>query len=310
MKSVTKRQSSSAVEVIVENTIYEFCLGLGSDGGCLYLTDCHTKITKCFFFHGAARNGGAVCVSGGRLSVSETNFAKNSAKLRAGALLTKDTNVAIMNGRFAGNAAGKSGGAVMMESGSVHCVGSLFYNNSAGMCGGVELKETAGLLMDCYFKGNSAGRKEGIALVVSGNADWMCIEHSKFYDREEFQVSVSAASATRIVGPQFAGDQTSGVLMVDDSKGQMAVVLVPRYGKEMEPAPDLPAGVLREVFAYKETEPPFGWRSLYLLIALFTVVISVMVVFIPIVIVPGEEGLGYRKQEVQTVIQSEEVGFE
>jgi hypothetical protein len=148
--------------------------------------------------------------------------------------------------------------------------------------------------------------KKGTSLAIRGNVDWLCVETTKFYDSEKYPVSVSAASATRLVELQFAAPPDNGIFIVKDCDRQVAMIIHPQYlGNSIEPAPELPAGMLREVLGYKETEPPFAWRSLYLLIALFTVIISLLVIFIPIVILPSEENLGYQKQFVQKTFQEE-----
>jgi hypothetical protein len=288
--------------------MYEFCHALGSDGGCLYLADCQTHITDCFFFHGVARNGGSVCVSGGKLTVVDTNFVKNSAKQKCGGLLAKDCDLDLSKTRFVGNQAGRSGGAFLTQGVSVRLLLVVFYGNTAPNCGGAELIETSGSFVECYFKDNTATEKEGTSLSIRGNVEWLCIENTKFYDTEKYPVSVSATSATRLVELQFAGQPENGIFIVKDCDRQVAVIVHPSYlGSSIEPPPELPPGMLREVLGYKETEPPFAWRSLYLLIALFTVIISMLVIFIPIVILPSEVNLGYEKQSVQVTMQGEEV---
>jgi hypothetical protein len=300
-KSVNRRASFSAGEVAFEGTLFEFCHALGSDGGCLYLADCAAAISACFFFHGVARNGGALCVSGGRTTIVDTNFVKNSAKGRCGAILARDGDLALTKCRFVANRAGAAVGAFGCVAAALRLLQCLFYGNSAPAYGAFHLREASGVVIDCSFKDNTAASPEGTSLSVAANLDWLCVENSKFYDTANFSVGVSAASATRLVDLVFAAAPGHGIVVVADSDRQVAEIVNPRYnGVGMEPPPELPAGMLREVLGYREVEPPFAWRSLYVLIALFTVLISLLVIFIPIVILPSEENLGYTKQSVES----------
>jgi hypothetical protein len=301
-KSVNKRCSYSQSEVDFDNTVYEFCHALTSDGGCLYLADCTSNIMNSFFFHGAARNGGAACVSGGKVVVSDSNFVKNSAKIKCGGLLLRDCDANIKKSKFVGNRAGGQVGALLVQASVVRLLTSLFYNNVAESHGAVSLSEVSGVFIECYFRGNSASRSnEGTSLAIAGNLDWLCIENSKFYDTDPYPVSVAASSATRLVEPQFVAAKNHSIFMIADIDKPVCQIVNPKFAsKQIEPPPELPQGMMREVLAYKESEPPFAWRSLYVLIALFTIIISVLVIFIPIVILPSDANLGYTKQSVQS----------
>jgi hypothetical protein len=301
-KSVNKRCSYSKSEVDFDNTIYEFCHALTSDGGCLYLADCTSNIANSFFFHGVARNGGAACVSGGKVIVSDSNFVKNSAKMKCGGLLVRDCDAHIKKSKFVGNRAGGQVGALLVQASVVRLLTNLFYNNIAESHGGISLSEASGVFIECYFRGNSAlGSNEGTSLAISGNIDWFCVENSRFYDTNPFPLSLAASSLTRLVDLQFVAQKQNAIFLVPDTDKAVCQIVNPKFAwTQIEPPPELPQGMMREVLAYKESEPPFAWRSLYILIALFTVVISVLVIFIPIVILPSDANLGYTKQSVQS----------
>jgi hypothetical protein len=169
--------------------------------------------------------------------------------------------------------------------------------NSAAEAGGFLLVESAGLLIDCSFKDNCARSNCGTSLAVSGNLDWLCIEACRFYDVQKFPV---ASSATRLVDLRFAANGSSAFFVVRDADREVFVVVRAAFdGRRLEETPELPPGMMREVLAYREREPPFAWRALYLLMGLLTVIISMVVSFIPVVILPTKANEGWTRQSVQ-----------
>lgn len=297
--SINKRRSFSNSELDLDNTLYEFCHALNSDGGCLYLSDCTATMSSSFFFQGLARNGGGACIVGGRLTVSDTTFVKCQAKTKGGAVMGRDVSIRLSRTKLVGNKAGVDSGALALIHSDTYMLDVVCYQNTAKLYGGMSFDGVVGQVIQAYFKGNTASSKEGTSLSVENNIDYLCIEGCNFYDVDPYPVRISGASATRIVDGKFTADAANGIYVVLDTEVRKCDIINPQFwGAKMDKEPTLPAGMMREVLSYNESEPMFAWRSLYMLIAVFAVGISLLIIFIPIVILPGQADEGWVKQNL------------
>jgi hypothetical protein len=179
----------------------------------------------------------------------------------------------------------------------------MFYSNSADEVGGILLEECTGLFIECTFKNNSAKSNQGMSLSIVGNLDWLCVERSYFFDHAAFPISVASSSATRFVDLFFKGSPDSCFYIVNDT-GQVNYQIVnPEFrGRGMDPEPELPPEMMKEVMVYVEREPAFAWRSLYLLMGIFAVFLSSLIGVLPTVILPTRMNNGWTKQSIQTAI--------
>ena len=109
------------------------------------------------------REGGAIAVQAGQLTVTDSRFFRNSAGQGGAIATSQSTNTLISDCRFEGNFAPNGGGAFFSEDSTATMERSAFVNNEAtpGGTGGAVLGRAA--LVNCSLAGNVAGFGGGAA---------------------------------------------------------------------------------------------------------------------------------------------------
>ena len=80
--------------------------------------------------------GGAICIDGGRVSISDSRFSDNFAERSGGAIASIGGELEIADSEFSGNSAGEHGGALYIEGGLVALSETIFSENQAEQYGG------------------------------------------------------------------------------------------------------------------------------------------------------------------------------
>ena len=175
---------------VIENCIFEHCIGDETGGGiyCVYnshplidnciFTDNHSyygggiyacgtspTITNCTFAgNSAGENGGGICCFSGSTSLIENcTFINNSAMMGGGVKCWNTTSASIVNCTFIENTATWNGGGIgcayWCDPVIERCV---FAGNSAPLGGGLSsTHESSASIINCTFYGNSASNRGG-----------------------------------------------------------------------------------------------------------------------------------------------------
>ncbi|OHT09257.1 hypothetical protein TRFO_21908 [Tritrichomonas foetus] len=299
-KKFTSREYYSDKKIELNKNDYENCNSPTLEGGCLYLSDVKSVITKCYFFQNNANIGGAIFIIGGRSVITFSNFIKNSAQKDAGAIYVRDCSLTIKDSSFASNSAQQNGGSIAAKTCNFDIfIRNIFYSGSAGdKYGGLSCDECSGLIMQCYFKGNKAGSNVGISLAIMNNIDSFNLENNNFYDTEPFQILLTSASLSYIYDNKMACSEENGFYIVNNSNKPNYVIANTRYNSDnIEKAPKVPGELMREMFVYDEAQPPFEIRKLFMLIFLLSTITVIISIGVPCLIQnSGPTGKGYTKQ--------------
>jgi hypothetical protein len=87
------------------------------------------------------------------------------------------------------------------------------------------------------------------------------------------------------------------IYVVPDTDTPKIVIGSLKYnGIRLGEPPEVPAGLVRDVLVYKEKEPPMAWRGLYSLIGIFTLILSFVTAFLPVLILPARAQDGWIRQ--------------
>ena len=117
-----------------------------ANGGAVYSTDGETTITNTVFEGNKATGvagggkGGAVAVSGGKLTLTDVDFTKNSAQSQGGALWLEKGDVTAKNVNYVGNTALDNNG------GAINITGSGTYTQDSGVISGNSAKKNGGAI--------------------------------------------------------------------------------------------------------------------------------------------------------------------
>lgn len=182
-----------------------------ANSGAVYSTDGETTITNTVFEGNKATGvagggkGGAVAVSGGKLTLTDVDFTKNSAQLQGGGLWLERGDVTAKNvnyvgntaldnnggainitgsgtytqdgGVISGNSAKKNGGAISISDGlgvdkaNVDIKNATIKNNTAGNGGALFLHKGTATFTDTVFSGNTALGWGGALYVKEGTVN-------------------------------------------------------------------------------------------------------------------------------------------
>ncbi len=107
------------------------------------------------------REGGAVAVQAGRLTITDSRFIRNTAGQGGAVAASQSANTVIRNCRFEGNAATNGGGAVSSGDSFASIERSVFLGNSVSSTGSGGAVQGRAILEHCSFTGNSAGNMGG-----------------------------------------------------------------------------------------------------------------------------------------------------
>ena len=144
--------------------------GSARDGAAVYMPSGSLTVSGCTFADNAATgDGGAIYLGSAAATVSDSAFSGNSAVGAGGAISVdadiydmSDWKLIVYDSSFEGNSA-QNGGAVYTYYGLVYGEGSTFSGNSAGYAGGaVYTNYNMSQWEDCTFDGNSAGYGGGL----------------------------------------------------------------------------------------------------------------------------------------------------
>ena len=112
--------------------------------------------------------GGAICIDGGRLTVSHSQFADNVSLDHGGVIISIGGQIEIADSTFAGNSA-VAGGAISVTDGSLIVMSSEFSGNQAGEHGGALYISGAGVeIIEADFSANQAAQYGGAIDNIAG----------------------------------------------------------------------------------------------------------------------------------------------
>jgi len=287
-----KQYKSKSVKLIRNN--FEFCHSLLDNGGALFISNCNVTISGCLFFQGSAVNGGAMYVIGSNIDIQSTNIVKCNSKKNAAGFLVKNCDIVMMNCIFCNNRAAQDVGALSVKSCSIHMKNLKFYgNHAAHRFGAIQMVGSEGQFTLCYFKDNTCPDYPfGTSFATSECPEYLLLEHCYFYDTESVPISVSTDCSIYVTNPIFMGNLDESIHIYDSEKGikpKYTMVNPIGYGKGMPALPHLPAELLRDVILWRETEPYFEWKGLYLIIALMIIVFSMIGLIVPALILPSSK---------------------
>ena len=147
------------------------------DGGVLWATSefdrqvqLNVNIKGCRFSGNRAdNNGGAIKISGGRLSIVNSSWDHNMAGVDGGVLHTFQTDVMMNEVLFSSNRADVSGGIMYLNGATTIVNSSIFVYNSCGHNGGVGIAQEEHMtIFGSRFDWNSAGHDGGVFILNEG----------------------------------------------------------------------------------------------------------------------------------------------
>lgn len=126
------------------------------------------SITGLTFANGkASGNGGAIDVSVGTVTISNSVFSGNSAA-DGGAIAGGGTSTTVIGSTFTQNSAANKGGAVLALAGTLTATNNTFYSNSATSGGAIEAVVTATATNNTFY-GNSGNYGAAIEVASTGS---------------------------------------------------------------------------------------------------------------------------------------------
>lgn len=112
-----------------------------SQGGAIYWEG-DVTVDSSTFANNTGREGGAINLFSGSLTISNSTFSGNDASLHGGAIYARTgTNVEIQTSTFVGNSAVGDGGAVFLEGSGTFLNSTLTDNTATGIGGGIYIKD-------------------------------------------------------------------------------------------------------------------------------------------------------------------------
>ena len=128
------------------------------------------SITGLTFANGkASGNGGAILLTAGTLTVSNSAFSGNSSGGSGGAIANAGGTLTVTGSTFTQNTATSAGGAIYSAANTLTAANNTFYGNSAGTNGGaIEAAGATNNITNNTFDGNSA-TTSGAAIHVTAN---------------------------------------------------------------------------------------------------------------------------------------------
>ena len=289
-----------------DQTMFEFCRSQ-ANGGCLQLINCIATITSCYFFQNSAKSGGSVYISGGdRSRIIDCNFVKCFARTKGGALYATGSFFTLQHSNFAKNRAGVEGGAIFISNSNIECISNKIYTNQASKrVGGMAIIECEGKIVQNSFHQNVAiEENNGSSLLIEQNSEILCIETNYFYDKEDFPVYLSISHEIYFTNNYFLSSSTNSISFdIQSSQSDISenfkITNCGYLGKGIKPFQNLPFELMREEFIYDENEPAIEWKSLYLVSAIFAIILLFIVIFMPLLTQPTIADSGWSKQTLQ-----------
>lgn len=138
------------------------CNSASGYGGAVYSTKDCVKISESTFYNNSAYSGGALFLESKKNYVLKSIFIGNRASKYGGAVFSRNGPVSVSDSQFNRNSA-KSGGALFLQNEKIYALNSKFTNNTATEYGGavyskVKLVSSSG----CSYSGNSAPKGKDV----------------------------------------------------------------------------------------------------------------------------------------------------
>ena len=186
------------------------------DGAAVHVKNSQALVTVDVLFVGNDaddRSGGAVYSKGGALTLENTRFEDNRAKL-GGGLYVENGTVELIDVQFAGgrgdDGPADKGGGAYLKTDDVRIDGAIFHDNRAKEGGGLFLEGERAVLTDVTFADNRASAKGG-GLISS---DALTISNSTFIGNRapgsEGAAIHTGGETVTLSGSLFAGNRTLG----------------------------------------------------------------------------------------------------
>lgn len=154
---------------IIEQSIFSdnaFNGGAGSNGGAIVLNGDlggTLAVSNTVFRNNAARNGGAISVESGQLTVVNSEFVENSAAFAGGAIDCSSGTINVRSSAFADNLAGTNGAGIFSHC-ALTAINLTLSGNSASAGGGglYQDSNSDSSVIFATFRGNSAAFGGGV----------------------------------------------------------------------------------------------------------------------------------------------------
>ncbi len=153
----------------------------GQDGGGLFLNQTSALIEHCFFTHNQATGptngrGGAMAISGGTVTINETEVAENTAQGAGGGIQAEETTALAFFGlTLEANSSHEAGGALALTPGdntTLVFIGQTAMNaNEAPLGGGLYLDGWNAIVQQCWITGNTADESGAGILAADSTLD-------------------------------------------------------------------------------------------------------------------------------------------
>lgn len=149
--------------------------------------------------------GGAICIDGGRVSISDSQFHDNFAARGGGAIANLGGALEVADSEFSDNRAGEHGGALYIEGGSADLSETIFSDNQAVQYGGA-IDNIAGARLVVH-RGEFAGNKATTGGAIGNWRSSLVIAGSRF---DANQAENGGAIQSEDGQPEICESQFSG----------------------------------------------------------------------------------------------------